>query len=255
MESYNGILASARAAECKKDYPKQGQLIDYIDGRFRRENLVVPLNVARDVPFVRFGQSTNNSCEQFFSSVRGAGYLNLPLPAALGAIISHTTAWRVAQSREADMRAAAAVATPAQVRLHITEAAVNMTESFLHCNKDYEVEYMQLTAMNMVASVTHKGRKTKHSVIINLAAADPLRCCAMATELAQPCKHAVAAIVHVPKQLAGSWSAFDVRLFGSVWHTTTWKAQLSAVPIAVDIANAQLVTDSAIRPWPRPPQV
>ncbi len=92
-------------------------------------------------------------------------------------------------------------------------------------------------------------------MVIDLAAAMSLTCCAMAKELARLCRHALTALVYVPKQQAAAWSAFDVRFFGSVWHTATWKAQLSAVPTAFDIANAQLVGNGAIRPWQYPSQV
>ncbi len=257
-ESYKGVLASAKTLSEKgvKPYAKIDELLTYVDERFRRENLVVPFNVARPVPFLRFGQSTNNPAEQFFAAMRGGGYLCLPLPALVEGIISHTVGWRVKQSAEADKLVAAALAAPGQPRLHLTAAAVSGTEELASRNADYNVAYTQLTVGIMGATVTHTDRKTKHNVVINVATAVPMiKCCAMTTELARPCIHVVAAIMHVPKQHAAAWSAYDLRFYGRMWHAATWQAQLSTVPVAIDTANAHLEAVGDIRPWPRPPKV
>ena len=250
IESYEGIIESARTVKTKKPFAKQAQLVQYVDERFRQENLVVPINIARADPFVRYGQSTNNPCEQFFSSMKK--HFDLPLPLMLDKIIAHTMGWRVEQSRVAAERVAEAAAKPEQMRLHITPHAVQEVEAFIAKSSAYKVTHQELTATRLSARVTHKERKTSHDVVIVLAdGAATVTCCAMLTELARPCKHVVAAIVRVPREHAEAWSVFDVRFFGHVWRTATWRAQLSSVPVAVDIPNAGLTNDETVRPWRR----
>ena len=139
MESYAEILEAARVVKTSKAYAKTIQLVDYVDQRFRRENLIVPLNVARAVPFVRFGQSTNNACEQFFAVVRN--YLELPLPLLVDKIISHTTQWHVKQQRAALQRVASSRAAPSQLRLQFSPAAVTKIEELTKKGDDYDVVY------------------------------------------------------------------------------------------------------------------
>jgi hypothetical protein len=76
MEQYKHVLESVRAMPMKK-FAKLDAVVDYVDDRFRNENIVVHLNLERAQLFVRYGQSTNNPCEQFFASVHD--FLTLPL--------------------------------------------------------------------------------------------------------------------------------------------------------------------------------
>ena len=254
MESYERILEAARHLETTKSFAKHEELVKYVDARFRAENIVVPLNLARNPPFVRYGQSTNNVCEQFNSVV--LKMRELPLGLCIDSIIAKTTEWRVEQSRNAVARATKAAASPNQLRLHVSPKAVELIDLHVAKCNDYKVVFMELNDNQLVAQVTHKERKTRHDVTIAVGdGASAPRCCATVVERAMPCAHMVAALMAVPKNLAGPWSAFNLHFFGSVWRTTTWQLQMGSLAVPVDIANTPLSRNEAIRPWPRPPQV
>jgi hypothetical protein len=125
-------------------------------------------------------------------------------------------------------------------------------------SSSYDVAFQELSATNLSAHVTHRDREnaSQHDVSIVLGRdAAVILCCGFEKEHLRPCVHMVAAILGVPRQQAGPWSQFDLRFFGRVWHTATWRTQLSNVPIAIDISNAQLGRDASMRPWQRPPKV
>lgn len=254
MESYERIVEAARHLKTPKKFAKHEELVNYVDERFRQENIVVPRNLARDPPFVRYGQSTNNVCEQFNAVV--LKMRELPLGLCVESIIAKMTEWRAEQSREAVARAAKAAESPNQLRLHVTPSAVERVEMHIAKCNDYKVVFVELNANQFTAQVTHKERKTRHDVTIAIGdGATAPRCCATVLERMMPCAHMVAAIMAVPKNQAGPWSVFNLHLFGPVWHTATWQLQMSSMAVPFDIANEPLSRNEAIRPWQHPPQV
>ena len=129
MESYDRLIATAEDLATAKPFARQQEVVKYVDERFQRENIVVPRNLARVPPFMRYGQSTNNVCEQFNSAILEARAL--PLGLCVDNIIALTSKWRLEHSQSAVARGLKAVASPEQLRLHITPTAVEHIEMLI----------------------------------------------------------------------------------------------------------------------------
>jgi hypothetical protein len=254
MESYDRLIATAKDLATAKPFARQQEVVKYVDERFQRENIVVPRNLARVPPFMRYGQSTNNVCEQFNSAILEARAL--PLGLCVDNIIALTSKWRLEHSQSAVARGLKAVASPEQLRLHITPTAVEHIEMLIAKCTVYKVVFTELNANQLTAQVTHIERKPHHSVTLahGDGAAAP-KCCATAVDRAMLCGHMVAAIMAVPKKDAAPWSPFNLCFLGPVWHTTSWEQQLRPIAVPFDVQDQSLERDETVRPWARPPQV
>jgi hypothetical protein len=254
LQSYDRLVAIAKDLATPKPFARQQELVEYVDMRFQRENIVVPRNLARVPPFVRYGQSTNNVCEQFNSAVLEARAQ--PLGLCVDDIIALTSKWRLEHSQSAVARGLKAAASPEQLRLHVTPATVERIEMLIAKCNEYKVVFTELNANQLTAQVTHIEHKTHHSVkLANGDGAAAPMCCATAMDRAMPCGHMVAAIMAVPNKDAAPWSPFNLLFFGAVWHTTTWEQQLGPLAVPFDVADQSLLRDEEVRPWARPPQV
>jgi hypothetical protein len=222
-----------------------------VDQRFTNENLVVELNHARNPPFVRYGQVTSNPAEQFFSAMRAR--LDLPLVPLMEFIIGKTTTWHLEQKRDAEQRVLDAASQPQQMRLKLVPHVVEAVEALLLKTTHYRVVYQVATTTQLRASVQNNERDHERAdvVIDLLPAAAVLQCtCGMVKELERPCVHVVSAVKFVPQKVVSRWSFLDLRMYGRVWHTSTWAAQFNAVPVALSNLK-ELLQDRSIRLWQR----
>jgi hypothetical protein len=129
-----------------------------------------------------------------------------------------------------------------------------------------ETETLERNARNSQNTKVHLSRQTQDEVraevqcdgityMVGVKRNDDgdklhVECCNFVIENMRPCFHVVAALLK-----AATISLFDQRLYGEVWYTSTWVAQLQSPVPNFNIDLSQLESDESFRPWQFPPIV